>query len=304
MESKCIIAFETYLTAEQNRSRLTVAAYMRDLQSFLDWLGAKSDFSPADVTQADIRAWLSAEASRGLKPVSLRRKTESLRAFFRWAMIENLSSTNPAGDVNLAKIAKKLPDIIREEDMEMLLGKSDSEFSDDFEEARTHLVLNMLYSLGLRQAELLALDDNHINFIKLEAKITGKRNKQRIVPLPEALASEIKHYQQIRDERYPGTHSNRPLICGAKGRISTKTLYNIVRNGLEGVSTGRKSPHTLRHTFATAMLNDGSDLDAVKEMLGHRSLSTTQIYTHLSIRQLRENYNAHPRARKKDEKES
>lgn len=298
-------SFLTYLRTEQNRSRLTVEAYGRDLRQFAAWLGDAARLDPSGVTATDIRGWLGAEAGKGTRPVSLRRKTQSLRAFFRWAMREGLCHSNPAEDIIPAKTPRHLPDIVKESDMESLLAELAGEDDGSFEKARTRLALTMLYSLGLRQAELLSITDRDINPHSLELRVTGKRAKQRVVPLPQELMDEISSYRRLRDKRHPGLPEPAPLLAGPHGRLSKKSLYLMVRDGLSSTPTGRKSPHTLRHTFATAMLNDGCDLDAVREMLGHSSLSTTQIYTHLSYKQIRDNYKSHPRAlRKEDPEES
>jgi integrase/recombinase XerC len=293
-----IEAFLEQMRAERNRSALTVDAYGRDLRQFASWLGTEGRLDPNGVSTADVRSWLGEEARRGVKPVSLRRKTQSLRAFFRWGMTRGYCSSNPAADVTLAKAPRHLPDIVKENDMEELLAQLKAEDDGSFESARLRLVLTMLYSLGLRQAELLSIEDADINPHSQEVKITGKRSKQRVIPIPAPLMQEIAEYCQRRDERYPNQRSGK-LIVGPHGGVSPKSLYNIVHDGMQSVSTGRKSPHTLRHTFATALLNDGCDLDAVREMLGHTSLSTTQIYTHLTVKQLRENYAVHPRVREK-----
>jgi len=163
---------------------------------------------------------------------------------------------------------------------------------------RDHLILNLLYSTGLRQAELLTLRDCDISFSAAEAKVTGKRNKQRIVPLPPQLLDEIAEWQKERDARHPGLAYPAPLFPGNKVSLSKMQLYRIVKDALAGTTSAARSPHVLRHTFATSMLNHGANLDTVKEMLGHASLTTTEIYTHLTFDQLRKNYdNAHPRAR-------
>ena len=152
----------------------------------------------------------------------------------------------------------------------------------------------------MRQEELRTLTDADIDFSLGEAKVTGKRAKQRVVPLPTELLGEIARWQKARDSRYPDLGSPKPLICGRNGLISKKTLYNIVNSSLASSSAMKKSPHVLRHTFATSMLNGGAALDSVKEFLGHSSLSTTQIYTHLSFNELKKAYNsAHPRASEK-----
>lgn len=304
--------FISYLEVEQRCSSHTTEAYERDLRQFSEWLGVvnEEEFDAESVTTSDIRAWIGSLADNGLVATSLRRKAQSLRAFYKWGMRRGIFSTNPASDIILAKKRRKLPDFIKQEDLEAILSNDDDKLDvharnpnlGDFETERTRFILEMLYSLGLRQAELLTLKDPDINFTSGEIKITGKRNKQRIMPLPEKLSVAIKNWQRLRDERYGTLESPKPLIAGPHGALSKQQLYRIVRTGLSDTSTGRKSPHTIRHSFATAMINNGADLDAVREMLGHVSLSTTQIYTHLSVRELLHNYRSgHPRAKKGDE---
>lgn len=290
--------FLAHLEVEQRCSPNTTEAYGRDLRQFAEWLCGRDDisaFDPGSVTTSDVRAWLGSIADSGLAAATLRRKAQSLRAFYHWAMRRGAVKSNPAADLTLAKTRRHLPNFIREKDMEQLLEPEPEGFASQ----RVHIVLSMLYSLGLRQAELLALTDEDINLTAGEVRVTGKRNKQRVVPLPEPLAVEIERWQRIRDEHCPDLTRPRPLIAGKKGVLSKDSLYRIVREALKCVSTGRKSPHTLRHSFATAMVNHGADLDAVREMLGHTSLATTQIYTHLSFKELLSNYrNSHPRSKK------
>lgn len=295
-----IEAFLKYLKVERRYSSLTIEAYGRDLYQFATWLSTSlgnNDFIVKDVTTSDIRAWLGTLADNKISATSLRRKTQSLRAFFRWEMQANVIASNPATDIVLAKKPKRLPDYIKETEIEELLKQQ----SNSFQAHRTHIAITLLYCLGLRQAELLTLTDADINTTLKEIRITGKRNKQRIVPLPSELAIEIKEWQEIRDNKYPDLPHPRPLLAGPHGHITKQSLYNIVKTGLNSVSAQKKSPHTLRHTFATSMVNNGADLDAVREMLGHSSLSTTQIYTHLSFKELQKNYtHSHPRANKSD----
>lgn len=294
--------FYKHLEVEQLRSRHTVDAYRRDIERFGCWLrGDKSIATDADyltVTTADIRAWLAHEADAGKSAATLRRNTQSLRALYHWARKCNLIEKNPASDVMLAKLRKHLPGVVREREMEELLAPGLST-EDKIAAQRTQMALTMMYSLGLRQEELLNLRDTDINFSSLEIKITGKRKKQRLLPIPAALADEIKEWQAMRDAAYPELCEPRPLIAGPHGPLSKSALYKNVHTALEQTNVARKSPHTLRHSFATAMLADGCDLDALREMLGHASLATTQGYTHLTTRQLLDNYRrAHPRTKK------
>lgn len=287
-----IESFLEYMRVEQRASRHTIEAYGRDLRQFEEWLGADFGKDPAAVTPADIRGWIGSLADDGRTATTLRRKAQSLRAFFHRAHAEGRISSNPASEVVLPKKRKHLPNFIKESEIETLLDNP----GEGFGAARTHIALTLLYSLGLRQAELLSLTDVDVNHVAKEIRVTGKRNKQRVVPMPDLLSDEIRSWQALRDEHYPDLPNPRPILAGPHGAISKGTLYAMVREGLSGISAGRKSPHTLRHTFATAMVNHGADLDAVREMLGHASLATTQIYTHLSVNELMADYRkAHPR---------
>lgn len=289
--------FKKYLRLEVNRSPHTVNAYLRDINQFAAWLGSDFDtlVTPGAVASNDIRDWLGLIASQGVCPATLRRKAQSLRAMFRWAMREGKLNDNPAQDITLAKLPKHLPDIVKVPELEQLL---DFDPGNNYISARTHLVINMLYSLGLRQAELLALTDTdlHTTAKGYEIRVTGKGDKQRILPVPDSLVEEIQKVREMRDQRYPDHIPPRHIIAGPHGAVSQHIVYDIVHSALSGTSASRRSPHILRHSFATALLANGANLDAVRELLGHASLSTTQIYTHLSPSELLQAYNnAHPR---------
>lgn len=290
--------FEKYLRYELNRSPHTVEAYCRDVRQFADWL---TGFDAASVTTADIRAWL-AEIAATESALTIRRKTQSLRAFFRFLLKQGKIKSNPAADVILAKAPKHLPEFVKENEIEDIVARGSGA---DFKSERSHIVMLLLYSTGLRREELRTITDADLDFSLREVKVIGKRSKQRTIPLAEELLQEIRHWQEIRDNRYPDLPSPKALIAGPAGKMSRAAIYDIVRDALSASSAMRKSPHVLRHTFATAMLNNGASLDSVKEFLGHASLSTTQIYTHLSFAELKKAYiSAHPRSRdKKDHPE-
>lgn len=290
--------FASYLRLELNRSVHTSDAYLTDMRQFAYWLCGEesSGFDPESVTTSDVRAWIASQGAAGDSRLTLRRKAQSLRAFFKFLMRRGLIKSNPAADITLAKKPRRLPSFIREEEMEEILA-APSENAPDF---RNHLILTLLYSTGIRQAELLGINDGDINHFSSEMIVRGKGNKQRMIPLPQPLLKEIEQWQAMRDNIYPigEKREDTPLFPGNGGkRLSKSGLYTIVKNGLASTASSKKSPHILRHTFATAMLNDGASLDTVKEMLGHSSMATTQLYTHVSFAQLRQNYDAaHPRA--------
>lgn len=300
--------FLTYLRLELNRSALTVEAYGRDLRQFMGWLTCfnPSRFHPQDISLSDIRAWLASLAREGVTPRSLRRKAQSLRAFFKYLLKSGIITNNPTADLTLPKLPKHLPDHIRPEEVEGVLNMEENELEEENDlenlekEIRSHLIIELLYSLGLRRAELISISDPDISDTASEIKITGKRSKQRIVPVPELLMQHIRRWQKLRDSLWQDLESPRPLFVVKGKRITPSQVYTVVKNALSETSARRKSPHALRHSFATAMLNEGADLNSVKEFLGHASLATTQIYTHISFSEMKKAYeNAHPRSKNK-----
>ena len=292
--------YEEYLRCELCRSPHTVRAYIADTEAFALW--AASDgietFDPRLATTADIRAWLASLSKGGLKATSVRRRLQSLRTFYRYLMRRGLLADNPAADVATVRTPSRLPEFIKPEDVEAVFETSGGEgMEEDVEHLRDNLIIEMLYVTGIRRAELLGIRDSDIDRSRGEVKVVGKRRKERILPLAPQMLGHIAEYQRLRDEAWPG-EGDRPLLATPRGAMSETTLYRIVRRELAGASAGRKSPHTLRHTFATAMLNEGASLTDVKEFLGHSSLSTTQIYTHVSFADLMKAYDsAHPRSK-------
>ncbi len=304
-----IRAFISYLRFELRRAPLTAEAYERDLREFVAWLAETSPypsetfvFDPKLVTLSDLRSWLASLARQHLASSSIRRKAQSLRAFFRFLLKRGYISVNPTADLRLPKLPKNLPDPVRADEMASLIHHSASTANVDEsiaseEECRDDLIIDILYSLGLRRAELISLSDPDISFSGAEIKVTGKRSKQRVVPVPELLLRKIRMWQRLRDSLWPDLPEPRPLIVVKGKRIAPRQVYDSVHRSLSQTSARKKSPHALRHSFATAMLNEGADLNSVKEFLGHASLTTTQIYTHVSFKEMKEAYlHSHPRA--------
>ncbi len=297
-----IDSFTTYLLVEQGHSKLTSEAYMRDLKEFISYICLdEQDFDAASVTSADIRSWIASLARKGDSARTLRRKTQSLRSFFRYLHKRGIVKLNPAADIALAKPSKPLPKFVAENEMEKILEPG-KEPESSFVEMRNDVIIEMLYATGMRRAELLALRDEDLDFNRGEIRIHGKRNKQRVVPLPQQLLSKLGAYLSMRDEKDMHDDGNH-IFTTPHGAMSASTLQIIVRKALEHSPVAQRSPHVLRHSFATAMLNNGADLNTVKEFLGHSSLSTTQIYTHVSLAEMRDNYRkAHPRSPESSEK--
>lgn len=293
--------FLDYLKLELNRAPLTIEAYKNDITQFEEWIspGQPENFHPQDVTSSDVRAWLASRAKNGDTPRTLRRKVITLRTLFKWMLKTGLVSKSPVRDVPLPKIPKPLPDIIKPEEIEFSLEKIKDENKDsELTSLRDFLVVEMLYTLGLRRAELAGIDDDDISFDKGELKVTGKRSKQRIVPLPQKLMEKIKEWQKVRDKSEELENDRKKPLFIIKGkRISHSQIYHIVNKALSSTSARKKSPHALRHSFASGMLNGGAEIDSVREFLGHASLATTQIYTHISLKEIKKAYgSAHPRA--------
>lgn len=294
--------FLKYMEVELNLSPNTLAAYRRDLKAWRDYAtgGSGRDFQPMDMTTGDLRRWLAFERRRGCSVATLRRKTQSLRAFFRYLMRHHGLACNPALDIVNAKLPKPLPAVVKTAETGAML---DAEVdSGDFRQVRDALVLEVLYDCGLRCQELIDLQDAAVDTRGMSMRVMGKRRKERIVPFGPVLARRIDDYRESR-ATVTGVPATDTFFVRPDGQpLYRKLVYNIVHDAMTaaGVHATRLSPHVLRHSCATDMLNAGADLDAVRQMLGHASLATTQIYTHLTYRDLQYNYqHAHPRALKK-----
>ncbi len=297
-----LAGFEEHLRGELGRSPLTVEAYLRDLQAFAAYMAAPEGFSPQEIGVNDVRSFLADRSRRGDSPRTLRRKTQSLRAYFRYLRRRGLTKVNPAADVILAKPDKPLPEFVTAPQMEQIIAECNPDASRcDGDASRDSLIIELLYSTGIRQAELLALRECDLNASTCELRITGKRRKQRVIPLAQEMVSKMLAYREDLKKRGEAPES---FFAGPMGHpLSKTTLYRIVHRRLASANCPQKSPHTLRHTFATAMLNNGADLNTVKEFLGHSRLDTTQIYTHVSFAEMKQAYaGAHPRSQKAEEK--
>lgn len=285
-------AFLTYIRCELNLSAHTVLSYKGDLNQWLGYLGT-DDADPATIGINDLRGWVAQLASDGLTQRSIRRKIQTLRAFFTFMMKRFGLKTNPAAELIPGRMAKTLPRVVAPAITARVIDLPVD--PTDFTAVRDRLAIDMLYSTGMRASELTGLLDTDVNCGKGELKVLGKRNKERIIPFGNELRQMIDQYRQIR----PATASTAFFVRSDGRPMSYAMLRGIVRREFAG-SGASPTPHWLRHSFATDMLNDGAGLNAVKDLLGHASLSTTQIYTHLSYSELKQNYQlAHPRAQKK-----
>jgi len=286
--------FLNYLRYERNRSELTVLTYGKCLRYFETYFrGKEENLDWASVDADVIRSWMENMMDRGEKATSVATGLSAVRSFYRFALARGLVKKDPAHHVQAPKKQKPLPQFVKEAQMDSLL---DASCGDEYKDVRARTIIILLYEAGLRRAELIGLDDDDVDFSARQLKVTGKRNKQRLIPFGEELANQLKSYMAIRDGQVE--KNSEALFLGRDGlRISQSTVYNIVKEQLRQVSTLKKcSPHVLRHSFATAMLNHDAGLEGVKKLLGHESLETTEIYTHTTFEQLRRIYKeAHPR---------
>ena len=303
-----INSFLTYLRCELNYSAHTVLSYSRDISQFADFItgGDIDSFDAVSCRSNDVRAWVLQLSEEGISHRSIRRKVSALSSFFRYLMRRGLTKENPASDVALARPEQKLPVFIRPAEIEEILDTHDSFASTrtgigspDFEEIRNDLIVLMLYSTGIRLAEIISLLDENVDTSRRELKVLGKRNKERIIPFGEELRQAIESYRRARSRCLGSQTPPEDFFVRPDGTpLYPMLVQRVVKEALTGHSNAaRLSPHTLRHSFATDMLNNGAELTAVQQLMGHASLATTQMYTHITFRELLKNYRlAHPRA--------
>ena len=291
-----IESFLAYLRLERNYSEKTVVSYGIDLREFEGYF--KEADTELDFTTVDadvVRNWVMHLMDEGRAATSVNRKLSSLRSFYRFLLRKKAITVNPMAKVVGPKKKKPLPSFVREKDMDRLLDGLT--FEEGFEGCRDRMVLEMFYATGMRLSELIGLDDADVDFSARLIKVTGKRNKQRLIPFGNELEEDLRIYIKVRDEALPNG-SDAFFVRKDGKRMYPMQVYRLVKRNLSKVVTLKKrSPHVLRHTFATAMLNDCAELRAVKELLGHESLTTTEVYTHTTFEDLKKVYElAHPRA--------
>ncbi len=291
-----INSFLDHLRYERNYSERTITSYRIDLLQFEEFLKGKDENNEFTTVDADlIRGWVVSLMDEKCKPASVNRKLSSLRSFYHFLIRGGKMTVNPMSKVVGPKKTKPLPVFLREDEMSRLLDEIP--FEESFEGFRDRLILEMFYATGMRLSELIGLNDADVDFSSKLIKVTGKRNKQRLIPFGKELEEDLLIYIKVRNEALP--EREKSLFVRKNGmRMYPVQVYRLVRRSLSKVVTLKKrSPHVLRHTFATAMLNDNAQLGAVKELLGHESLATTEIYTHTTFEELKKVYEqAHPRA--------
>ncbi len=290
-------SFLKYLAAERNYSSATIQSYAKDLSMFQEFLEEQNpDASWTAVEAEDVREWvIYLMDDQKMAATSVNRRLSAMRSFYKYLRRVGWVSINPMEKVVAPKKKRPLPYYVRESEMDKLLELTAEDRS--FRGIRDRLVLMMFYETGIRRAELLGMTDASVDLVTKQIKVTGKRNKQRIIPFGEELENEIKAYQMAREEAL-GQRTFPALFVTEKGTaMNEKQVSKIVKENLSKVTTIKKrSPHVLRHSFATAMLNNKADLTSIQKLLGHESVSTTEIYTHVSFEELKSEYkNAHPR---------
>ncbi len=292
-----IDSFLKYIQYEKRYSKHTVTAYHKDLTQFFDFISLSGfDTDPGKITHAEIRSWLVTMMDEGLDPKSVNRKLTTLRTYFKFLLKNNWIDTNPTLKQRALKTKKQLPRFVNEDEILELFEKAD--FQDDFDGWRDRLVMELLYGTGIRLTELTSLKTSDINFLDQNIKVLGKRNKERVIPFTRKLYFVLDSYLSKKKEKFPGNASCYLLVTDKEEQCYPMMIYRIVKRFLDQFTTiDKRSPHVLRHTFATHLLNKGADLNAVKELLGHSSLSATQVYTHNSLEKLKKAFDqAHPKA--------
>ncbi len=292
--------FLQYIRYEKRYSEHTCISYQSDLFQFRDYLCTVGggDFDPELVEREDVRSWMSYLMEKGDSASSINRKLSSLKSFYRFLKTLGIEGKRPMQGIVAPKREHRLPTYLRAEEVETLLDENPEDtFGTDFEGLRNRLIVDTFYTLGIRRAELIGLRFRDVDMRAGTVKVFGKGGKQRIIPFGEELRASFESY--LQKWRQVSNMEDGALFCRADGSpMYPMLVYRIIRKYLALVSTQqKKSPHVLRHTFATAMLNNGAELNAVKELLGHANLAATEVYTHLTFEQLKKIYKqAHPRA--------
>lgn len=287
--------FIAYLRTEKRYADHTLISYKNDLEQYHAFCRGTGHES-MDLFFKTIRKWVVHLMENGYNPKSIHRKLSSLRSYCKYLIRLGELEDDPVEKVLKPKLNRRVPQFIDEKSINRLLDEYD--FGDDFTGKRNKLMVNLLYQTGIRRSELMGLKRESVDLSSGLIKVLGKRNKERLIPVGEELKGQFTDYMAIRDESFPGIQDSTLFLCDSGKPVYPKLVYRIIDKYLSLYSTLEKtSPHILRHTFATHMLNSGADLNAIKELLGHANLSATQVYTHNTFEKLKSIYNqAHPRA--------
>ncbi|MDD2798405.1 MAG: tyrosine-type recombinase/integrase [Bacteroidales bacterium] len=287
--------FLEYLQYERSYSTHTVLSYRNDLSQFVEFIRLEQgEFILGKIDSDIIRLWIVALMEQKRSTTTVKRKLSALKSFYRFLLKRGIVTKNPIINIAGPKSGKEIPSFVKESEMDFLLEKSSEDTN--FESLRDNAIMHLFYATGIRRAELLNLKDSDVDFFTSVIKVTGKRNKQRIIPLGEEIKQLLLNYLEERDVRI-GVGDGHLFVKSDGEALYPMLVHRIVSERLSITNISKKSPHVLRHTFATSMLNNGAQLNAVKELLGHSSLASTEVYTHTSFEELKRSYNsAHPRA--------
>ena len=286
--------FIDHLRKEKRYSQHTLSSYHKDISQFRDYIietfGA---INASEVSHFYIRSWMVQLMDKGISARSISRKLSALRTYFKYLMRQGIVSIDPTLKIDPPKTSKRLPVYLERAQTDRLFELTDMAVG--FQGARDRAIMEILYGTGMRKAELIALKDSDVDMARRQIKVLGKGNKERLIPISEGLVATIKDYTELRNEQFT---TDRLLVTDKGAPLYPKLVYNIVRKFLNLVTTlEKKSPHVLRHTFATHLSNNGAELNAVKDLLGHSSLASTQVYTHNNIEKLKEVFKrSHPKA--------
>lgn len=290
--------FADYLSLERNYSQRTVSSYLSDLDLFGRFLkSGEESLELETATRDNVRMWVVSMMENGESATSVNRRLSALRTFYRFLILKGVIGESPARLVQGPKNGKPLPQFVRQSQMDDILDNAMS--GQDYKAVRDRTIVAVFYEAGLRLAELIGLDVEDLDFGQRTLRVTGKRDKQRVIPMGTELFTLLNSYLEIRNTSFPD--SGQALFLNSRGeRVPRHEVYRMVKDVLtRHSSVEKRSPHVLRHSFATSLLGNGGDLGAVRELLGHESLSTTQIYTHATFSELRDIYRqAHPRGDK------
>ena len=287
-----------HLRNEKNYSSHTEISYLTDLTQFQQFIEEEcGEFDPEQIDSDLVRLWIAHLVEEGIKPRSANRKLSAVKTFFNYLNKIGAVSGNPAEKIRGPKTPKKLPAFVHHEEMIRVID-DERAYPDNFEGQRDRFIIELFYVTGMRKSELIGIKNSDVDNYTKTLRVTGKRNKQRIIPLSDDTVEKLKKYIQLRDREIENKSSY--LFVKKNGNpMYPKMIYNIVRKHLDSIPTlSKRSPHVLRHSFATEMLNNGAEINAVKELLGHSSLASTEVYTHVTFEELKKVYhNAHPRAK-------
>jgi integrase/recombinase XerC len=294
-----IEAFLKYLRFQKRVSDHTILAYQKDLNQLRKFL---TDNYPGENIEAvsfgHLRAWLVTLVDAGLEPVTVNRKIATLRSFYKFLMRDERITKDPTAKIRILKTKKKLPSFVKVNEINAVIDEqNDSAEETEFTRFRNKLIVELFYTTGIRLAELLGLKDSDVDLSNTTIKVLGKRNKERVIPFPKSLTASIMEYKHVRN-REVGKKEHIYFFVTENGEPCYRVLvYRVVKKYLQNTSTDKKSPHVLRHTFATHLLDKGAEINAVKDLLGHSSLAATQVYTHNSMEKLKKVFDqAHPKA--------